>query len=70
VTPAWRRQLRCARNGGLDRIGESGRRWLAELGLVRRRGGRWRGAFAVVGAAAAGALLLAWLTRGHPGAES
>jgi hypothetical protein len=66
VTAAWRRQLRCARNGSLERIGEQGYRWLQELGLVRRRGGRWRGAFAVVGAAAAGALLLAFLTRGDP----
>ena len=45
---------------------EQAHRWLQELGVVRRRGVRWRGAFAVVGAAAAGALLLAFLTRGDP----
>ena len=63
---AWDRQLRKARNGGLDRMSEQAHRWLEDLGVVRRRGGRWRGAFAVVGAAAAGALLLAFLTRGDP----
>ena len=62
----WDRHLRSARNGGLDRMTQQAHRWLEELGVVRRRGGRWRGAFAVVGAAAAGALLLAFLTRGSP----
>ena len=66
MTSAWDRHLRRARNGGLDRMTEQAHRWLEELGVVRRRSGRWRGAVAVVGAAAAGALLLAFLTRGDP----
>jgi len=63
MTPTWR-HLHAARNGGIDRIVARGQAALAELGLVPRRRSPWRAALGIVGAAAAGALLLAFLTRG------
>lgn len=63
MTPLSRR-LHAARNGSLDGIARRGHAVLEELGLLPRRRSRWRTALGIVSAAAAGALLLAVLTRG------